>query len=200
MTSRLNLGALGRRIGQGSVLWSATKRAAERLPNGSLHLFILFNLAIAQPLYDLLGRSAPFFVAERSQPGRYFPVSLTPFHSHTFVFLGLGVHGLVTESEVAPGDSRTLGCSAAGHHISTILKPVADFPGVILAFGAGLIGIVGATAYFRFDMFRQFLTFASIGVLVIPTAFVLDSDISKLAFPGATRGASRSKLIPRPRW
>ena len=33
-----------------------------------LHLFILFNLAIAQPLFDLLARSAPFFVAERSQP------------------------------------------------------------------------------------------------------------------------------------
>ena len=29
---------------------------------------ILFNLAIAQPLFEVLAKSVPFFVAERSQP------------------------------------------------------------------------------------------------------------------------------------
>ena len=33
-----------------------------------VHLFLLSSFAFAQPLYDLLGRNAEFFVARRSEP------------------------------------------------------------------------------------------------------------------------------------
>ena len=62
------LGGWAGKIKQRSPSFSAFNRAADRLPSGSLHLFVLFSLAIAQPLFELLARSAPFFVAERSQP------------------------------------------------------------------------------------------------------------------------------------
>ena len=64
----MSLGALVRKIKQVFAPWSAIKKVAGRFPPGSLHLFILFNLAIAQPLFDVLVGSATFFVAERSQP------------------------------------------------------------------------------------------------------------------------------------
>ena len=63
------------------------------------------------------------------------------------------------------------------------LKRVGDAPGVALGFGAGLIGIAGVAAYLRFNPVRQFFTFASIGVLVIPATFLLNSNISKIVFP-----------------
>ena len=34
----------------------------------SLHLMILFNLALAQPLYDLTSRQAEFYVAHETPP------------------------------------------------------------------------------------------------------------------------------------
>jgi hypothetical protein len=34
----------------------------------ALHIFVLCSFALAQPLFDLLARSAEFFVAHRSQP------------------------------------------------------------------------------------------------------------------------------------
>ena len=162
---------------------SKIKNAATRLPSGSLHLFILFNLAIAQPLYDLLGRSAPFFVAERSEP---VDILLLVFLLSILIplfFLVLEIIASLLSQKLRLGIHALLVALLLATISQTILKPVADAPGVILALGAGLIGIVGATAYFRFDLFRQFLTFASIGVLVIPAAFLLDSDISKLVFP-----------------
>ena len=49
---------------------------------------------------------------------------------------------------------------------------------------------MGAVAYLRLNPVRQFFTFASIGVLVIPATFLLNSDISKIVFPRASPRAA----------
>ena len=177
------LGGRARKMKCNNPPWSVIKNVAHRFPDGSLHLFILFNLAIAQPLFDLLARSAPFFVAERSQPADIFLLVLLLSILIPAVFLSLEIVASLISQKLRAGIHTLLVALLLAVIALTILKPVADAPGIALALGAGLIGIVGATAYFRFNPVRQFFTFASIGVLVIPAAFLLDSDISKIVFP-----------------
>ena len=179
----MNLGAFVRKVKQDFIPWSAIKGATNRLPSGSLHLFILFNLAIAQPLFELLARSAPFFVAERSEPMDILLLVLLicVFIPLFFVVVEV-VAGLVSQ-RLRLGIHTVLVAFLLAIIAQTILKPVVGAASMALAIGAGVIGIAGALAYLRFNPVRQFFTFASIGVLVIPVAFLLDSDISKIVSP-----------------
>ena len=187
----MSLGALVRKIKPVFAPWSAIKRVAGRFPPGSLHLFILFNLAIAQPLFEMLARSAPFFVAERSQPVDIILFVLLLSILIPAFFLALEITASLRSQKLWIGIHTLLVATLLTTIALTILKPVADAPGIALAFGAGLIGIVGTMAYWRFNPVRQFLTFASIGVLVIPAVFILDSDISTIVFPDVKSSSIR---------
>ena len=167
----------------GNPPWSVIKNVAHRFPDGSLHLFILFNLAIAQPLFDLLARSAPFFVAERSQPLDIILLVLLLTILMPSLFVVLEVMAGLLSQRLRNG-LHTLFVAALLTVIALpALKRVDDVPGIAVMAGAGLMGILAAAAYLRLDPVRQFLTFASIGLVVIPANFLLDSDISKIVFP-----------------
>ena len=48
----------------------ATERVfGRRFLTEALHLFVLSSFAVAQPIYDLVGSNAEFFVAHRAGPG-----------------------------------------------------------------------------------------------------------------------------------
>ena len=179
----MNLGALVRKIRPDLVPWSAIKGTANRLPSGSLHLFILFNLAIAQPLFDVLVGSATFFVAERSQPLDIILLVLLLCILIPAFFWALEVVASLLSEKLQLGIHTLLVALLLATIALPVLKRVGDAPGVALGFGAGLIGIAGVAAYLRFNPVRQLLTFASIGVLVIPATFLLNSNISKIVFP-----------------
>ena len=179
----MSLGALVRKIKPVFAPWSAIKKVAGRFPPGSLHLFILFNLAIAQPLFDVLARSAPFFVAERSQPVDIIVLVLLLCILVPAFFLALEIVASLLSEKLQVGIHTLLVALLLATIALPALKRVGDAPGVALGFGAGLIGIAGVAAYLRFNPVRQLLTFASIGVLVIPATFLLNSNISKIVFP-----------------
>ena len=177
------LGALADKIKQRGPCWSAIKKTVGRVPRGSLHLFILFNLAIAQPLFDVLVGSATFFVAERSQPLDIILLVLLLCILIPAFFWALEVVASLLSEKLQLGIHTLLVALLLATIALPVLKRVGDAPGVALGFGAGLIGIAGVAAYLRFNPVRQLLTFASIGVLVIPATFLLNSNISKIVFP-----------------
>ena len=179
----MNLGAPVRKIKQDFGLWSAIKGASNRLPSGSLHLFILFNLAISQPLFDVLARSAPFFVAERSEPIDIILLVLLLCIVIPAVFLSLEIVVSLLSHKMWIGVHALLVALLVATIALPALRRIGDAPGIAMVFGAALIGIVGVAAYLRFNPVRQFLTFASIGVLVIPATFLLNPNISKIVFP-----------------
>ena len=186
----MSLGALVRKIKQVFAPWSAIKKVAGRFPPGSLHLFILFNLAIAQPLFDVLVGSATFFVAERSQPLDIIVLVLLLCILIPAFFLALEIVASLLSERLRIGVHTLLVAFLLATIALPALKRIGDAPGVALALGAGLIGIAGVAAYLRFNPVRQFFTFASIGVLVIPATFLLNSDISKIVFPRASPRAA----------
>ena len=149
----------------------------------SLHILVLSGFALAQPLFSLLSGYPEFFVARQSEP--VDPILLA-------LILSLGLPSLLILFE---GVAR-----AAGHgfhlyvHATLVsvltaaillqpLKYIPALPGIVAASAAVPLAIMGSLAYLRFDPIRTYLTFLSPVVLLFPGLFLLNSDISRIAFP-----------------
>jgi hypothetical protein len=161
----------------------------------ALHLGGLWALAFAQPLFDLLGRNAEFFVARGSTTGDIlllaFGYALVP------PLLGAAIVWGVGRIRRAAGWWAMLALVAlivAG----LLLPPVGDALGgsgfaipVALALGAG-----AAALYARVAGVRSFVTVLSPAPLIVLVLFLVVSPVRGLLFPsdagGATTGPARS--------
>jgi hypothetical protein len=146
----------------------------------SLHLLVLASFAIAQPLYDLLGSNAEFFVAHRSDPPDL--ITLTGL-----VSLGIPL-GLIFVRGIAGAIHRRLGGliqSLAVTALTTLillppLKQLENLSGDTQIGLAGGIGIAFILFYWRFHLVRQYLSFLSPAALIFPLLFLFHSPVSKL--------------------
>ena len=153
---------------------------------GASHLFGLIGLAIAQPLYDLLGQYSTFFVAHNASAGTIwlfvlalsfgFPLLLAlleavffTYHKSAyrylhsfFIFIGITLLAL------------------------QILGRLTGNFGVILIFISLLISGGLVALYWRVENFRSFLTIVSVAGLIIPISFLALSPVSELAFAKST--------------
>ena len=166
-------------------------------PRAALHLGGLWALAFAQPLFDLLGRNAEFFVARGSTTGdilvlAFGYVLLPPVIGAGVVWgagrirpeLGWGVMlalvALIVAGFVLPPAGDVLGGSA-------LAVPLA------LLVGAG-----AAALYARASGVRSFVTVLSPAPLIVLLLFLVVSPVRGLLFPsadgGAVAGPSRSAV------
>jgi Sulfatase len=161
----------------------------------ALHLGGLWALAFAQPLFDLLGRNAEFFVARGSTTGDIlllaFGYALVPPLAGAALVWGLG------RIRPALGWGAMLvlvALIAAG----LVLPPAGDALGgsplallVALALGAG-----AAALYARAAPVRTFATVLSPAPLIVLLLFLVVSPVRGLLFPsdagGAVAGPARS--------
>jgi hypothetical protein len=165
------------------------------LVRAALHLGGLWALAFAQPLLQLLGRNAEFFVARGSTAGDIlllaFVYTLVPPLVLALIAWGLGrlrpalgwgallgFVGLIMAAFVLPPVGDLLGGSA-------VAVPVA------LALGAG-----AAYLYARVSGVRSFATLIAVAPAVVLVLFLLVSPVRGLLFPsdagGAVAGPSQS--------
>jgi hypothetical protein len=166
-------------------------------PRAALHLGGLWALAFAQPLLDLLGRNAEFFVARGSTTGdilvlAFGYVLLPPVIGAGVVWgagkirpeLGWGVMlalvALIVAGFVLPPAGDVLGGSA-------LAVPLA------LLVGAG-----AAALYARASGVRSFVTVLSPAPLIVLLLFLVVSPVRGLLLPsaagGAVAGPSRSAV------
>ena len=164
-------------------------------PRAALHLGGLWALAFAQPLFDLLGRNAEFFVARGSTAGDILVLAfgyalLPPLAGAAAVWaLGLirpalgwaallALIALIVAALLLPPAGDALGGSGAA-------IPVA------LALGAG-----AAALYARAAAVRSFVTVLAPAPLIVLLLFLVGSPVRGLLFPseagGAVAGPSRS--------
>jgi hypothetical protein len=161
----------------------------------ALHLGGLWALAFAQPLFDLLGRNAQFFVARGSTAGDIlllaFGYALVPPLVGAALVWGLG--------KIRPA----LGWAAMLVLVALVvaallLPPAGDLAGgtfaaipLALAIGAG-----AAFLYARAAGVRSFVTVLSPAPLIVLLLFLVVSPVRGLLFPsdagGAVAGAARS--------
>ncbi len=166
-------------------------------PRAALHLGGLWALAFAQPLFDLLGRNAQFFVARGSTTGDIlllaFGYALVPPLVGAALVWGLG--------KIRPA----LGWAAMLALVALIvagllLPPLGDLAGgtfaaipLALALGAG-----AAFLYARAAGVRSFVTVLSPAPLIVLLLFLVVSPVRGLLFPseagGSVAGPTRSSV------
>jgi hypothetical protein len=166
-------------------------------PRAALHLGGLWALAFAQPLFDLLGRNAEFFVARGSTTGDIlvlaFGYVLLPPVIGAGVVWGAGR----IRPELGWGVMLTLvALIVAGF----VLPPAGDvLGGSALAVPLALLVGAGAAAlYARASGVRSFVTVLSPAPLIVLLLFLVVSPVRGLLFPsaagGAVAGPSRSAV------
>jgi hypothetical protein len=151
----------------------------------ALHVAVLSALALAQPLFDVLGRNAMFFVAHRAGPG-----DMLGFVAILVLAPMLLVLGVEAAAGVAGSHARALvQCAVVAVLVALIvLPPLNRFAGVgmlpALAF-ALVAGGIAAVAYGRWTLVRTFLTVLSPAALVFPALFLVQPSVRRIVLPAA---------------
>lgn len=150
----------------------------------ALHIAGLWSLAVAQPIFDLVGRSPEFFVAHDTQPG-YLPglVLLLCLGGPAACLLVVRLVGLV----VVPHQRRRVAESVVGGLVGVIvlltLKSLGGSPGGFVVSSAAAAVVGAAHVYRRFATARLFATFLTPAAVVVPAVFLLSPGVGRLLVP-----------------
>lgn len=160
----------------------AERTEARRPLESLLHVALLANLAVAQPLYETLGRSPELLVAHRAPPWILVSGALA---------LSLVVPALLGALPLALGRMAPRAGARLEDGLCATLAALVALP---LASRAGALGVAAlacaaaaggalAVARVRHRGVRRFLTAASFGIAVFPSAFLLGSPATRLVLP-----------------
>jgi hypothetical protein len=164
------------------------------------HLAVLWAVAVAQPIFDLVGRNAEFFVARGNRPVDIvlLTVGLTVVPPLALWSVELAV------GAVAPALEEALHRLFVGALVALlalyVMKRLGVEPstGVMVAM-AVLVGAAAVFAYVRFRAPSAFLTIMAPAPLLFAGIFLLGSPVTKLVFPDAqasVAGASGHTRTP----
>jgi hypothetical protein len=150
-----------------------------------LHLTLLFGLAVAQPLFEQVGKNPEFLVAHRVDGGGVvaWVLTLSLVLPGLLMLLYLLVHRISTAA--ANSFYAFCICTLA----TLIFLPIAPRLAGLDGLWAIVVCLAAATAvttmYFRSDKLRMFFTAFSPAVLVFPMLFLLFSPASQLLKPSS---------------
>ena len=150
-----------------------------------LHLLVLWNFAVAQPLFDLFSRTAEFFVLRQSPALDVILFALllsvvVPALGVLIVWgvrvvhvgLSIGLHVLLVG-----GLSVMLALQAL-----QTLQTLPHISGLVLMLGAGGVGLLASVSYHLLPPVRTFCTLLSPGIALFPALFLFFSPVSTLLF------------------
>jgi hypothetical protein len=166
------------RIGGGVALGTPVRRGAQ--------LFAASGFAVAQPLFDLLGRNAEFFAVRGSSPFEIVLFALA-------VALGIPTALLAVELAVGAVSARAgavchlafLGVLGALFAVLALERAGVERSRFLVA-GAVLAGAGLAAAVARFSIVRTFVTILAPAPLVFLGVFLFTSPASQLVLPADT--------------
>jgi Sulfatase len=152
------------------------------LAERGVHLAVLWALAVAQPLFDLLGRNPEFFATRGSPPGDIVAFALVVTFAAPLLLLGLEW----LASRIAPALGWALHLACLTVLVAAIVLQAVDVAGPAPAFAlAAIVGTAAAIAYVRLPGGRAFLTVLAPVPVVFVVLFLAISDVSDLVFPAS---------------
>ncbi len=170
-----------------------TTRPAPPLRIAGLHLLVLSSFAIAQPLFDLLGRNGEFFAARGSTRWDVVVFGLAVVLVPPALLLGL--------EAVTPRRARGAvhACFVAGLVGLFVLQAIhgLGIPGWLLAVIAGAAGVGAAALYVSASAARFTVTVLAPAPLLFLAVFLFHSDASRLTFSGADEAIAATTARPR---
>ncbi len=162
---------------------ATTQSLRHRLATGVLHVFVLSSFAVAQPVYDLLGKHAAYFVAHGSRPLDVVALVLVL----SLVLPAILAGGLLLSR--ALGAMFYLAACALLQIVlvAAIVLPATRTSGPVVATLVPLgCGLLFALAYRKLRAIPLFLTLVAPAILIFPALFVFATPVSKIVFPGET--------------
>lgn len=148
----------------------------------SLHIYVLCAFAFAQPLFDIFSRYPEFFSARQSQPiDIWIFVMAVMFAVPTLL--------VVVEffcSVIANGARSIVHLTIVGLLAALIVLPALKKLPVghdwLILISAGLVGLIFVALYLRFSIARQFVSMASVTLVLFPSIFIFSSPMEKIVF------------------
>jgi hypothetical protein len=151
-----------------------------RLQIAALHLLVLWAFAVAQPLFDLLGKNGEFFAARGSTRWDVVLFALVVLFVPPAILAG--IEALVPRPAREVVHTVLVG-ALVGLFVLQLIRG-ADWSGPLLVVLAGLVGAGAALAYMRLPGARTVLTVLAPAPLLFLGLFLLHSDASRLTFSG----------------
>jgi hypothetical protein len=174
------------------VSWSA--RVREPAVRGA-QLFAASGFALAQPLFDILGKNAEFFAVRGSTPGDIVLFALAVTFVPALVLLAFELAiGVVNPAAARVLHHLFLGFLGAVFGVQALKRSGVSGTESLIA-GAVVIGLAVALAAWRLRPARSFLTLLSAAPVVFLALFLFDTPIEKLVFEsgGAQAAAIQTK-------
>jgi len=177
---------------------AAAKRRVPEWVVRAAQLFALSGIAVAQPIFDLLGNNAAFFVAHDASTGQILML--------TFVLLlvppAIALAVVQVISAIKPAAGRVAMQVAVGVLAAMIITPPLDralgFSTVVFLLVAAVIAIGAALLYGRFAPVRTFTTFLSFAPVLFAIVFVFFSQVGDLIFADEAEAFSRVSGLRTP--
>lgn len=154
----------------------------------ALHLGVLTNFAVAQPVFDLLGRQPEFLVAHRLRPFDLILMALS-----LSVLLPMATLGIWQSGRVLPepwrrrwdhySESTLLALLGAAMVLPLLKGPLRPLPGLATVLMALACGCCVAMLLARFQHARSFLSILSPVVVLFPAIFLFSWPVRWLVFP-----------------
>ena len=150
----------------------------------ALHVVGLWCLAVAQPIFDVVGRSPEFFIAHDARPGDLLAlVAVLCLGGPAACLLLVRLAGLAG----GPRWRRRIGTGVIAGLAAAValaaLKPLSGADGGYLVALAALAGAAAAVVYRRFAPARLFATFLAPAALVVPALFLFTPGVGRLLSP-----------------
>ena len=150
-----------------------------------LHLLVLWNFAVAQPLFDLFSRTAEFFVLRQSPALDVvlFAILLSVVVPALGVLVIWGIRAVDTGLSVGLHLFLVGGLSAMlALQALQMLQTLLHISGLVLMLGAGGVGLLASVSYHILPLVRTFCTLLSPGIVLFPVLFLFFSPVSTLLF------------------
>jgi len=166
-------------------------RRALPLRLAGLHLLVLWSFAVAQPLFNLLGKNAEFFAARGSTRWDAVGFALVLLFVPPAVLLAL-------EWAAGPARRWVHAVLVAGLLALFVLGDIhgAGGPGRLLLVGAAAAGAAGAWLYVRHGAARTALTVLAPAPLLFLALFLFNSDVSRLSVTSDAQAAAERPRAP----
>jgi hypothetical protein len=166
----------------------AARRFREPAVRGA-QLLAASGFALAQPLFDILGRNAEFFAVRGSKPSDIVLFALIVTFAPALVLLAIEVAvELVTRRDAAVLHHVFLAGLGAVFGVQALKRSGVDGT-VVLIVGAVAIGLAIAVAAWRVRIARSFMTILAGASFVFLGAFLLNSKVKSLVFPSDVHAA-----------
>ncbi|HEY7017131.1 MAG TPA: hypothetical protein VH297_01570, partial [Gaiellaceae bacterium] len=154
-----------------------------------LHLLVLWSFAVAQPLFDLLGKNGEFFAARGSTRWDAVLFALVVTFVPPAVLLGIE---LLVPRHVRFAVHSVFVAGLVGLFVLQAIRGVGG-PGLLLVAFAAAVGLGAAELYLRVGGARTALTVLAPAPLLFLGLFLFNSDVSRLSLSAESASAAAER-------